>query len=325
MTIDSGMRLTAIVAVLLVPLISQSAFALSLRPNRPATAASARNDVRYSLSVRRNEVLDIEEKIRMGTVPQLTEKEEMVNDILLTIKDNELDKGFNDSSQFLASHHFFRVKEKIEQSEVFKIIQLMPKGALLHGHNTALVSSDWIIRNLTYRPGLVMYTTERNVVRFTFRRPDNYNWNYVADLRKAATSVAGFDKQLESYINLYTPQPEIDYPDIDVVWRKFQGIFETVKELITYQPVYVEFHYQMLQEMLDDNVMYAEIRTGASELYDESGRVYSSVEAIQMLQSVVAEFKVKNPRFFGAKVIYTTGRTNDAQSFYDLERYRELQ
>lgn len=32
-------------------------------------------------------------------------------------------------------------------------------------------------------------------------------------LRARAKSEEEFDKQLESYINLYTMQPEIDYPD----------------------------------------------------------------------------------------------------------------
>lgn len=311
--------------VLLITALVISAAGLSLLPPRSiAPASAAKNDVRFGLTIRRNEVLDMEERIRMGSVPQMTEKEHAVNDLLLTIKDKELDRGFNDSSKFLPSHHFFRVKQQIEESDVFKIIQLLPKGALLHGHNTALVSSDWFVRNITYRPGALMYTTEANVVRFSFRKPANYNWNYIADLRKAAGNAQQFDKQLESYITLYTPTPEMDYPDMDVVWKKFQTIFETLKEAVSFYPVYLDFHYQMLQEMVDDNIMYAEIRTGAGELYDEEDRLYSSVEAIGALQNVLNDFKAKNPRFFGAKVIFTTGRHKDSKSLTEFERYRGI-
>lgn len=299
-------------------------FSFLKQPSSLDQLKQAKNDIRSDLSVRRNEVLDMEEKIRMGGAPQLTKKEQAVNDILLTIKDTELDLGFNDSSQYLASHHFFRVKKRIEQSQVFSIIKMLPKGSMLHGHNTALVSSDWIIRNVTYRPGVIMYTTENNVVKFTFRKPANYNWNYVADLRRASPSIPAFDKQLESYINLYTPQPEIDYPDVDVVWRRFQNIFDTIKELVCFYPVYVDFHYQLLQELLDDHIMYAEIRTGAGPLYDISGRNYSSVEAVRILRDIITDFKLRNPKFFGAKVIMTTGRKDDPNSFAELNRFREL-
>lgn len=302
----------------------------SLKKLLPQKHREEPESVRYGLSVRRNEVLDVEEKTRMGYSPnvaaqKMTSDESLVNDIISDFKDAELSRGFNNSANFLASHHFFRVKEKIEQSEVFKLIKMMPKGALLHGHNTALVSSQWFIRNITYRQGIIMYTTDQNVLRFTFRQPKRFDWKYVADARKAASNVESFDRQLESHINLYTPQPEIDYPDIDVVWDRFQKMFETVKEAITYYPVYVDYHVQMLQEMLNDNIMYAEIRTGASPLYDDDGRIYSSFEAVQTLQNVVANFKDRNPQFFGAKIIYTAHRNADPKYYEDINNFRQLQ
>lgn len=39
----------------------------------------------------------------------------------------------------------------MERSPVFRLLQQMPKGALLHGHDTAMISLDWIVSNLTYR------------------------------------------------------------------------------------------------------------------------------------------------------------------------------
>lgn len=302
----------------------------SLKKLFPQKHREEAESVRYGLSVRRNEVLDVEEKMRMGyssavAGQKLTSDESLVNEIISDFKDAELSRGFNNSANFLASHHFFRVKEKIEQSQVFKLIQMMPKGALLHGHNTALVSSQWFIRNITYRQGIIMYTTDQSVLRFTFRQPKGNDWKYVADARRSSSNVEAFDQQLESHINLYTPQPEIDYPDIDVVWNRFQKMFETVKEAVTYYPVYVDYHVQMLQELLDDNIMYAEIRTGASPLYGDEGRIYSSFEAIQTLQNIVANFKERNPNFFGAKIIYTAHRNADPKYYEDINNFRQLQ
>ena len=171
-----------------------------------------------------------------------------------------------------------------------------------------------------------MYTGENKVARFTFRTPtETNNWRYVADLRKAAANAETFDRELELNINLYTPQPEIDYPDIDVVWRKFQNIFDTVKEAIRYFPVFVDYHTQMLQEMVDDNIMYAEIRTGVPELYDRDGRVYTVVETVQILKDLTDAFRVKNPRFLGLKLIYASHRKIDPRSYDDINVFRMLQ
>lgn len=300
--------------------------AFSLPRLFPKRREEAPQNVRQGLSVRRNEVLDAEEVQRMGYHPKLGSDEARVHEIVTRVKDAELSLGFNDSSKYLASHHFFRVKEQIEQTELFRLLQLMPKGALLHGHNTAMVSSQWFVRNVTYRDGLIMYTTEKDVVRLTFKRPtETANWRYVADLRREAASAETFDKQLDALINLYSAQPEIDYPDIDVVWRRFQNMFETVRDAIHHLPVFVDYHTQLLQELLDDNIMYAEIRTGAGELYDTSGRIYNSVEGVQILWDIVERFRALNPRFFGIKLIYTAHRRGDPKSYYDVNTFKELQ
>ena len=309
--------------LLLVPLLVDSVLGFGLINLRNQKPSQRNADVYEELKERRNQVLDAEDRIRHGGPILFTEKEKAVNEIFMKIKDEEVNRGLEDSSQFLASHHFFRVKERIEQSEIYKIIKMIPK-AMLHGHNTAMVSSEWFVRNLCYRPGLMIYVTDKNVTRLTFREPAAYKWNYVADLRRDSGDARKFDQQLESHISLYTPQPEIDYPDIDVVWRRFQSIFETIKDVIRYLPTFIDFHYQMLQELYDDNVMYAEIRSGMGELYDEADRVYSPADSVQVLKDVVREFKRKNPRFMGIKLIYSIGRYMEP-GWEDYNRFKEIQ
>lgn len=56
----------------------------------------------------------------------------------------------------------------------------------------------------------------------------------------------------------------VDYADLRVVWKKFQGMFGVVGDFIKYMPVFKDYHWKLLEEMHNDNVMYVEIRTSLS-------------------------------------------------------------
>jgi adenosine deaminase CECR1 len=74
-------------------------------------------------------------------------------------KKEEIAKGYDLPGFYAPALHFFKAKPLIENSKIFKIIKRMPKGAVLHLHNTASVSSDWFVRNITYWPEInVCYT-----------------------------------------------------------------------------------------------------------------------------------------------------------------------
>jgi adenosine deaminase CECR1 len=79
----------------------------------------------------------------------LTEHE--ADKILLAMKDKSIQRGILDPGSFAPSLHFFHAKPLIEKDPIFEIIKRVPKGGVLHLHNSAGVSSDWVIRNLTYR------------------------------------------------------------------------------------------------------------------------------------------------------------------------------
>ncbi|XP_055704481.1 adenosine deaminase AGSA [Phlebotomus papatasi] len=273
----------------------------------------------------RNAIKEFEERIRLGAI-FLNENETLANEIIMKHKTEEIQAGLNNSADFLASHHFFKVKDKIEESEVFKFIQKMPKGANLHGHSSAMVSLEWLLKNATYRPGVILYTDPNNVTKLTFRRPDPpTQWYYLADLRNSSGDIEAFDKWLESKLTLYTPTPETDYPDIDVVWTRFEHMFSTIHELLRYLPLFLDSYRQILQELADDNVMYTEFRSGFGDLYDDAGKTYDAVEQTELLINLVEDFKKENPNFFGAKAIVSGSRNQLLQgNMRDIEAFITL-
>lgn len=67
------------------------------------------------------------------------------------MKAKSIQQGITQPALFAPSKHFFHAKDLIDKDPIFEIIKKLPKGGVLHLHNTAGVSSDWVIKNLTYR------------------------------------------------------------------------------------------------------------------------------------------------------------------------------
>lgn len=109
--------------------------------------------------------------------------------------------------------HFFKAKPLIDSSKVFQFLKKMPKGAVLHTHTSATVSSSWVVRNIFYLPGLLRCTNKDGVSILTFRKlPQKHacvtQYVKVSDERKNSISSRDYDRALEKFINLYTPMPE---------------------------------------------------------------------------------------------------------------------
>lgn len=160
----------------------------------------------------RNSILEAEDLLALGGRIKLSKKEETVNEMLMEAKFMELSQERSNDKRNIAGMHFFKTKDLIDKSSVFKFVKKMPKGGTLHAHNSAQVSSAWVIRNVTYDPKLYMCKNKEGVVVFTFRKHSSHRcitpYRQVVEQRKKALNARIFDKRLETNINLYTPKPE---------------------------------------------------------------------------------------------------------------------
>ncbi|EDV90681.1 adenosine deaminase 2 [Drosophila grimshawi] len=279
----------------------------------------------------RQAVLNAEEQLMTGGRTELSNQESKVDDLFMQYKLGELAQGFRNADQNAAAMHFFKAKPLIDRSAVFKFLQQMPKGALLHVHNTAAVSSKWVVQNMSYMPGLLRCTTAEGRSRLTFRRAIKEHgctsqYVYVADERRNSIDPAMYDENFERLINLYTPVPELEHPTITVVWNKFQGMFDTLRDAIYYLPAYRAYHWQLLEELYNDNVMYAELRISLSELYDASGRTFPKEQSVRELQFLNEKFVRLHPNFLGIKVIYAVWRGADIEKIKEnVKEFKLLQ
>lgn len=108
--------------------------------------------------------------------------------------------------------HFFQGKQYLRQSEVFRIIQKMPKGALLHGHNKGMVSSKWVIGNLTNLFNLYTCRDVSGLLIFTYDQSKCHSEVQNVCLERVnAEDKRLYEKQLEKHINMYSMHPECKF------------------------------------------------------------------------------------------------------------------
>ncbi|XP_055618268.1 adenosine deaminase 2-like [Toxorhynchites rutilus septentrionalis] len=281
---------------------------------------SAVNGASIDYLNRRQAVIDAEKKQATGGRVFLTAKESKADEILVVLKNQAVADGILNPDSYAPGMHFFEAKPLIDQSKVFRILKAMPKGSVLHLHTAAAVSSEWIIKNLTYRPEAKIckadgrfYLTAR-----AFKLCSEDSLNSIQALRTENGTSALFDRWLESLINLKYNSLDTIHVDINTVWVEFEQMFSTIKEFLLYKPFFEAFCSRMLQEFFEDNVFYIELRTTFSKLYDSSGKSYEDFEVAKILTNVVDTFKEAHPEFIGVKVIYSKHRETGNGTAYDL-------
>lgn len=242
--------------------------------------------------------------------PELSDREKLANDIVMAAKQEELSAGHSNPHLFSPSQHFFDVMDHIRETKLFKILRKMPKGGILHAHDTAIASVDFLV-SVTYREDLWQCndTSTGHIVEFKFSRTSpaelkaNLIWTSVA-LERSRRGHDHYDAYVRSLFTLRTENPREAYRDINAVWDKFMSVFSLVEPMIAYVPVWRDYYRQSLLECYEDNVQYLEFRGLLPDLYDLDGNTYTPSDNVQMYVDVLKEFKEAHPEFIGSKLIF---------------------
>lgn len=313
-TLASGSVATGAAAVFTIPnnvasLTPTRATTLNMTGTTTTTLKRATIDAYLA---ERQKLLDAEHGAGFESdTPPLNRREQLANDIIMAAKQDELDAGFADPQSFAPAQHFFDAYDQIRASKLFKIIRRMPKGGLLHGHDTGLASIDFLV-SVTYRANLWQRSDPETglIVEFRFAREapqmtdkKSGSWMRTSDERQRCGAVL-FDRFMRKHFTMRTDKPRAQFKDINEVWKKFMSLFILVEPLVTYVPVWRDYYAQTLKEALEDNVQYVEFRGLLPAVYDLDGNQYSKTDIVQMYVDVLRNFQTANPEFIGSKFVY---------------------
>ena len=259
---------------------------------------------------------NFEESRALGADVDLNEREMKANQIIMSMKHKEYEEGLAVPHLFAPSQHIFKVLKKIRSSPLFEYLSMMPKGAVLHAHDTALCSTKFLIK-LTYRSKLWVCQTEGELkvsaFRFSNQKPDAYikdvqcDWMLMQDLR-TIHGAQKVDQYLRDRFSLY---PRKKYLDNNEVWENFSSIFRLLGGLLYYAPVWADYYYNALSEFYIDGVQYLEFRTTLPRLYDLQSNAYTELYTVQIYKNTLDKFMANNPGFIGSKFIYAPSRRAD--------------
>ncbi|NWH93334.1 ADA2 deaminase, partial [Aegithalos caudatus] len=263
----------------------------------------------------RDSLMQEEKAHQTGGNLVLSRQEQQLSTKLVDLKKKEVEAAIT-AGQFPPSMHFFRAKSLIDQSTVFSILKRMPKGAVLHLHDLAMLSVGWLVYNASYLPDCYICFTPGGSVRFRFfSRPRPAlppapcsRWLRLDTLRGQLSDVAAFDRGLLRNLTLVTDAPELAYPSQASIWKRFEEIFLIASGLICYAPVFKAYFYQGLLELYEDNIQYVEIRAILPAVYELDGTKHDKSWSVATYREVTRQFMKEHPDFLGARIILAAHR-----------------
>ncbi|XP_055891996.1 adenosine deaminase AGSA-like [Biomphalaria glabrata] len=257
----------------------------------------------------RQSFIDEEKAMRVGANLVLNANEQLVNNFLMKLKNETIQQSIWTTTPYPPSVSFFKSKPWIDNSTIFQVIKRMPKGGVLHLHDSAMTSLDWIVKHLTYAPNLYTRVTNDTYPRRRYQKNDTHpgnDWRLVSELRSSFSDPNDFDKQLVKEMSIWVEDPFVAYPSINDVWKKFNTYFTSVNDLLNNLTLWRSYIEEAFREFYNDGVQYMEIKTGT--MFDSHGNDITG-DYMEVIQNVTSSLKQRHPDFIGVKVIIAGRRS----------------
>jgi adenosine deaminase CECR1 len=193
---------------------------------------------------------------------------------------------------------YWPVKDRILDTQLFKVLKAMPKGATLHLHRGAAVDARWVLENLIKSEHTFYHPTQG------FRVPQDHEeltgWT---PAKQYLEDNPGAEEFFYSQLTLTSADGTASS---QVVWSRFKGLFNKATRMHNYY----EFTEMMLTKAFEtyyqDNVTRLELRFIPENVFNKE-RTLTFSEELELINRVVQEFEAHHPDF-SVGIIFCAGK-----------------
>ncbi|OAX84932.1 hypothetical protein ACJ72_00685 [Emergomyces africanus] len=254
-------------------------------------------------------------------------------------KDTEVELALQSEETLYPGMMFHLARERMERTNLWKIVQKMPKGALLHAHLEAMIDLDLLCDLVLSLPNLYISASAPLVTSEDLETSSLYFQYFSTPPEASGTSdllwetgytplsfapvcqiagtcpnggIHGFRAWLKSRCTL-APESSSHHRGVDDIWIQFQRTFQVVDSIVYYEPVFRACVQQILKDLHEDGIRYVEFRLVFDFPYrrDQRDETETDYEAFfQAFGEEIEKFKSspEGQGFHGARMIWTTLR-----------------
>ncbi|KAJ5570583.1 uncharacterized protein N7459_010013 [Penicillium hispanicum] len=230
---------------------------------------------------------------------------------------------------------FHHAKGRMEKTNLWKIVEKMPKGSLLHAHIDAMFDIDFLIDQAFSTPGIHLsaakpfltakdYETAPCVFQFSSQPADDsekpaiwseaYEPSSLIPIQTAASSFprggeAGFRQWLRSRCMIMPEHSYHHHHGVDAIWSIFTRTFPVINSILMYEPIFRACFRRMLKQLAADGIRYVEFRIVflfkyRKEGHDEPEESYD--EFCRTFEDEIEKFKAteEGKDFYEARIIW---------------------
>jgi len=277
-----------------------------------------------------------------------SEREQRANAILQNLRARDKQRfeeapkrigyGGQEHSRF-PGDRFLSNRALIEEMDLFRVARRLPKGAHLHIHFNACllpgvllnIAKDmdrmFILSNIPLAGDPISF--RRCEIQFKILSEENekpgnlFSPDYQKDqtmpfrdfLQQFPQDLLGpVDDYLIGKVVFQEDEAEGVLQTANGAWEKFNAKTRMMKGLFNYERAYRLYTQALLQDFIDDNIQYAEIRPNfmdTNQLWSDDGRQRIDNEGImEIIMQEYDRFQQKTNGYFGGlKIIYCTPRS----------------
>ena len=233
---------------------------------------------------------------------------------------------------------FTLAQDLMKTTKSWNIVKKMPKGAILHAHQDAMIDVDWLIDQVLTTEGMVMlakgsglFNAEARAtgeVSFAFTKgpksdPASIWTDKYQDSEKVAVSeaaktfpdggMAGFKSWLAGRCTIGLHESLDHHLGVDNIWQKFTSCFPPLNSMEYYEPIFRATIQRLLRQFVEDGVKWVDFRCMFYAPFTSEGRetpCEDSYEFLRVFDEEVKKFKSSDEGkgFWGCRFIWTSLR-----------------